>query len=296
MINPLPGLPDFDYVKPGSLKEASQFLADHPGEARPLMGGTDIFVRMRDRAWTDKYLVDIKGLDGTNDLNFDPSQGLTIGAAVNMNRVIASPDVRERYPLLAQACSKVASYQLRTRATIVGNICNASPAGDTIGSCLLLDGVLNVHGIAGTRSEPLRTFFLGPGSTLLKPGDFVSSINFPIPPSQLRGIYVKLGRNKESDLAIVGITVVGFPDDTVPSGYRMKLALASVAPVPLVVDQVETLLAQKTINDQSLVEAAQAAMDACRPIDDVRSSARYRKAMVRNLSLRALREVWDSLK
>jgi carbon-monoxide dehydrogenase medium subunit len=296
MINPLPGLPDFDYVKPGSLKEASQFLADHPGEARPLMGGTDIFVRMRDRAWTDKYLVDIKGLDGTNDLNFDPSQGLTIGAAVNMNRVIASPDVRERYPLLAQACSKVASYQLRTRATIVGNICNASPAGDTIGSCLLLDGVLNVHGIAGTRSEPLRTFFLGPGSTLLKPGDFVSSINFPIPPSQLRGIYVKLGRNKESDLAIVGITVVGYPDVTVPSGYRIKLALASVAPVPLVVNQVETMLAQKTIDDQSLVEAAQAAMDACRPIDDVRSSARYRKAMVRNLSLRALREVWDSLK
>jgi aerobic carbon-monoxide dehydrogenase medium subunit len=296
MINPLPGLPDFDYVKPGSMLEASQFLVEHQGEARPLMGGTDIFVRMRDRAWKDRYLVDIKGLDGTNDLTFDPSQGLTIGAAVNMNRVIASPAVKERYPLLAQACNKVASYQLRTRATIVGNICNASPAGDTIGSCLLLEGFLHVHGVAGLRQEPLRTFFLGPGSTVLKPGDFVTSIAFPLPPSNLKGTYIKLGRNKESDLAIVGVTVIGYPAADAPSGFRLKLALASVAPIPLVVDQVGAILAEKPITQQSLEEAAQAAMDACNPIDDVRSSARYRKAMTRNLSLRALREVWDSLK
>lgn len=85
MINPYPGLPEFDYIKPGSLSEASQFLALHAGEARPLMGGTDIFVRMRDRVWKDKYLVDVKGLDGMNAISFDPSRGLTIGASVNMN-------------------------------------------------------------------------------------------------------------------------------------------------------------------------------------------------------------------
>jgi len=126
MINPHPGLPEFDYIRPGSLLEASQFLAAHAGEARPLMGGTDIFVRMRDGDWEDKYLVDIKGLDGMNDISFNPSSGLTIGASVNMNRVIASSDVNHHYPLLAEAAAKVASYQLRTRATIVGNICNAS--------------------------------------------------------------------------------------------------------------------------------------------------------------------------
>ncbi len=90
MINPYPGLPEFDYIKPGSLLEASRFLATHAGEARPLMGGTDIFVRMRDRVWTDKYLVDVKGLDGMKAISYDPARGLTIGAAANMNQVIAS--------------------------------------------------------------------------------------------------------------------------------------------------------------------------------------------------------------
>lgn len=296
MINPYPGLPEFDYIKPGSLPEACQFLALHAGEARPLMGGTDIFVRMRDRVWSDKYLVDVKGLDGMNTISFDAAHGLTIGAAVNMNRVIASPDVKVHYPLLAKAAAKVASYQLRNRATIVGNICNASPAGDTIGACILLGGVLNIHGVAGERQEPLSTFFLGPGATVLRAGDIATSIVFPIPPPGLVGEYLKLGRNESSDLAIVGVTVVCYPDNGVPSGYRIKLALASVAPVPVVVEQVEVLLAEKPITEQTLREASQAAMEACNPIDDVRASARYRRMMVRNLSHQALREVWETIR
>jgi carbon-monoxide dehydrogenase medium subunit len=296
MINPHPGLPEFDYIKPESLGEASLFLAAHSGEARPMLGGTDIFVRMRDGIWKDKYLVDIKGLDGTDDISFDPSAGLTIGAAVSMNRVIASPEVGIHYPLLAQAAKSVASYQLRTRATIVGNICNASPAGDTTCSCILLDGTLKVHGTNGVRREPLTTFFLGPGVTVLKPGDIVTSIQFPLPPAGLVGKYIKLGRNDLSDLAIVGVTVIGYLDSTSASGCRLKLALASVAPIPLIVGQVEKILAEKPISNQTLSEAAQAAMDACDPIDDVRSSARYRKMMVRNLSLNALREIWEAIK
>lgn len=296
MINPYPGLPEFDYIKPGSLSEASQFLAAHAGEARPLMGGTDIFVRMRDRVWKDKCLVDVKGLDGMDSISYDPARGLTIGAAVNMNRVIASPDVKNCYPLLAEATARVASYQLRTRATIAGNICNASPAGDTIGGCILLGGVLNVHGKNGKRQEPLSAFFVGPGETVLQAGDIVTSIQFPPPAPGLVGKYIKLGRNQSSDLAIIGVTVVGYPDDEASSGFRFKLALASAAPVPLVVGQVEAILAEKPITSQTLSEASQAAMDACDPIDDVRASARYRKMMVRNLSLKALNEVWETLR
>ena len=296
MINPYPGLPDFDYIKPGSLSDASQFLALHAGEARPLMGGTDIFVRMRDQVWKDKYLVDVKGLDGMHAISFDPSRGLTIGASVNMNRVIASSEVKAHYPLLAEAASTVASYQLRTRATIVGNLCNASPAGDTTGACMLLGGVLNIHGVDGKRQEPLSTFFLGPGATVLRAGDVVTSIQFPLPAIGMLGKYIKLGRNQSSDLAIVGVTVVGYPDNGAPSGYRIKLALASVAPIPLVVGQVETMLAEKPINGQTLGEASQAAMDACNPIDDVRASAKYRKLMARNLTLKALSEIWEIIR
>ncbi len=291
-----PVLPEFDYIKPQTLAEASQFLATHAGEARPMMGGTDVFVRMRDGAWCDRYLVDVKGLGRAQEIAYSPTEGLFIGAAVNMNRVIAFHAVREHYSVLAQAAESCASYQLRTRATIVGNICNASPAGDTIGACLLLGGVLDVYGAGGTREEPLDSFFRGPGKTALQPGDIVTSMRLPIPPEGMAGAYIKLGRNKISDLAIVGVTVVGWPDERLVSGFRMRMALASVAPVPLVVDGIEGILGDHQIDEATIKEAAQFAMHACDPIDDVRASARYRKYMVRNLAAKGLTEVWQQLK
>jgi aerobic carbon-monoxide dehydrogenase medium subunit len=295
MLNPHPGLPEFDYIKPASLEEASQFLADHPGEARPFLGGTDCFVRMRDGFMQLKYMVDIKGLDGTQVLSFHPEKGLTIGAAVSMNRVAAMPEVKNCYPVLEEAIRTVASYQLRSRATIIGNICNASPAGDTIGACMVLDGVMKIHGINGDREVHLASFFRGPGKTVLEPGDIVISITLPIPPEGSIGKFVKLGRNKIGDLSIIAVTALGYPDPSVRSGFRFRLALASVAPVPLVPVTVQSILAEEPITEASILAAAQAAMDACTPIDDVRGSARYRKQMVRNLSRHALMDVWNRL-
>jgi len=294
-INSHPTLPEFEYVQPASLVEASEFLAEHAAEARPFLGGTDVFVRMRDGIFTPKFLVDVKKLDGMNDLRFDPQSGLTLGAAVNMNRVTASPDVQAHYPLLAQACRSVASYQLRNRATVAGNICNASPAGDTIGACLTLDAVLHIHGVKGARQEALKTFFLGPGKTVLNPGDIVTAIHFPLPPKGCAGVYLKLGRNQLSDLSIVGVTALGHPDSGCNSGYRFRLALASVAPVPFVPAAAETYLASHSITPEVIQEAARLSADACAPIDDVRGGARYRKQMVRNLSAKALTEIWKNL-
>lgn len=294
-IDAHPELPEFDYIRPATLAEASQFLAEHLGEARPLLGGTDVFVRMRDGFWHDKYLVDVKKLDGTDDLYFDSSAGLTIGAGVNMNRVMSHPEVQKHYPVLVEACRSVASYQLRTRATIVGNICNASPAGDTIGACLLYDGLLNVHGLDGYRQIPLAGFFLGPGKTVLQPGDIVTALHLPLPPTGSAGVYIKLGRNTWSDLSIVGISALGWMDLQTPSGWRLKVALASVAPVPLAVTAVDEYLSETAVSVQSIQEAARLAQQACSPIDDVRSSARYRKAMVRNLTEQALLKTWATL-
>ena len=283
-----PALPEFDYIKPQSLSEASNFLAEHAGEARPLLGGTDIFVRMRDGAFKEKYLVDIKGLDGTDEITFDPKKGLIIGAAVCMNRVSDFEAVKQHYPLLAEACNSVASYQLRNRATVVGNLCNASPAGDTIGACLLYDGVLNVHGTDRVRQEHLSTFFKGPGISTLKPGDVVTSLQLPPPPKGFVGKYLKLNRNNRGDLAIVGVTAAAYPDKDAPSGLTVKVVLASVAPTPLVVSEVEVFFQKEKLTDASVVEAARIVMDACSPIDDVRGTARYRVMMVRNLTQKAL--------
>ncbi len=294
-INAHPEIPEFDYIRPASLLEASLFLAAHPGEARPLSGGTDIFVRMRDGLWHDQYLVDIKHLDSTHDILFDPVQGLQLGAGVNMNRVIASPHVQAHYPLLAQACRSVASYQLRTRATVVGNICNASPAGDTIGACLVLGGKIAVYGVDGPRQVSLDSFFLGPGKTTLQPGDIVTAITFPLPPQGAAGTYIKLGRNTWSDLSIVGVTAYAYPDPSQASGYRFRVALASVAPIPLLVPSVKSYLAANAINPQAFQQAARLAQAACSPIDDVRGSARYRKAMVRKLTEKALERTWAQI-
>ena len=291
-----PGLPEFDYVKPKSLAEASQFLAEHAGISRPLSGGTDTFVRLRDGAWKEyKYLVDIKGLDGTNELGFDPAKGLTIGAAVNMNRISGFPAVREHYPLLAESCDTVAAYQLRNRATVVGNICNASPAGDTIGACLLYGGVLNIFGLDGTRQEALKDFFQGPGKTTLKTGDIVTSLHLPIPPKGMVGRYLKLNRNNRGDLAIVGVTAAAYPNPDVPSGLTVRVALASVAPIPLVLPRVEEYFNTNILSEETAAKAAEIAMDSCSPIDDVRGTARYRKQMVRNLTRQALKALYGML-
>jgi CO/xanthine dehydrogenase FAD-binding subunit len=294
MVSAHPGLPEFDYVKPASLNEAAQFLASHTGEARVFSGGTDLFVRIRDGFMTPKYLVDVKALDGTSVCKFDPASGLTVGAAVVMNRVAAMPEVQKTYPVLVEAIKSVASYQLRNRATIIGNVCNSSPAGDTIGSCIVYNAVLNVYGLDGNKTIPVRQFFTGPGKNLLKPGDMVISITFPIPEKHA-GRYIKLGRNRLSDLSIVGVTALAKKDSSCASGVRFSFSIASVAPVPFVPAKAEEVLASKSINDATIEEAAQAAMDSVNPIDDVRGSATYRRYMVRNLVKRAITETLAAL-
>jgi aerobic carbon-monoxide dehydrogenase medium subunit len=294
-INTHPTLPEFDYIRPETLREASDFLVRHATAACPFLGGTDVFVRMRDGVLLPKFLVDVKALPGMDELNFDPQSGLTIGAAVNMNRVIASQLVRQHYPVLVEACQSVASYQLRNRATIVGNICNASPAGDTIGACLAYEAVLHIHGSRGLRREALAGFFLGPGKTRLKTGDLIVTLNLPPPPAGSAGTYLKLGRNEQSDLSIVGVTALGYPEPKAPSGYRFRLGLASVAPVPLVAKEAEAYLANTPITSDAILQAAHLAAEACTPIDDVRGSIRYRKLMVKNLTAKALFEVFEKL-
>jgi carbon-monoxide dehydrogenase medium subunit len=244
---------------------------------------------LRDGAWKEtEFLVDVKGLEGTTQISFDPSSGLRIGSSVTLNKISCHPEVKAHYAVLAQACDTVAAYQLRNRATIIGNICNASPAGDTIGACLLYGGVLNVHGVDGVRQEPLATFFKGPGRTTLKPGDIVTSLILPTPPKGSAGKYIKLNRNKSGDLALVGVTALVYPNTVNPSGITVKMALASVAPIPLVLPRIEEYFMTHPLDEKTVIEAGQIAMDSCSPIDDVRGTARYRKQMVKNLAKQAL--------
>ena len=295
MITAHPGLPEFDYIKFDSLEKSSEFLIEHKGESRMLMGGTDVFVRMRDGVWNEKFLVDVKDLVGRNKISFANNKGITISAATTMNQVASSELIKKHYPLLSEAANSVASYQLRNRATLVGNICNSSPAGDTIGACLVFDAKLNIFGPNGKRTEPIYGFFKGPGKNTLECGEIVTSIELPVPPNNAYGRYIKLGRNKTGDLAIVGVTVLGYPNNNNSSNFSFRIAIASVAATPVVPKEAEDILASNPISEEIISSAAAAAMNASSPIDDTRGSARYRKMMVRNLTAKGIEEVYKKL-
>ena len=294
MINPLPRLPDFEFVKLKTLESTLQFLTENSEAARPYLGGTDLFVAMRDRRAHPKFLVSLSHLEGFKTLSFESKMGLNVGAAVNLNQLIASKEIKTHYPALGLAARHVGGYQLRNRATLVGNLCNASPCGDTIGPSILYQGKAIIVGPTGMRTVALNDFFIGPGKTALSIGEIVTSIYFPLPPAQQKGTYLCIGRNKLADLAAVAVTVLAHPDDALPSGFRFRIALSAVAPTVIIVEEVQALLADQPISESSFEDAAEIARQSCKPINDIRASESYRRDMVYTLTLRALQQTWKA--
>jgi carbon-monoxide dehydrogenase medium subunit len=285
----------FDYVKPKTLAEASAFMVEHDGEARLYAGGTDVLVLIRGGfITTPQYIVDIKEIPSLRDISFDETAGLTIGAAATLNAVASSPIIRKRFGLLAEAAETVGSYQVRNRATIGGNICNASPSADTVPALLVLGAMAWVFGGGEEKAVPLDTFFTGPGKTMLGPGNILTSIQVPLPPAGSAHRYLKLGRVRAADLALVGVAVLGFPQAGNPSGYGFRIALGAVAPTPIRAPEAEAVLAE-SVDDEAVEKAALAAMRTAKPISDVRANAEYRSAMVRVLTRRGIQEVLEDL-
>ncbi len=289
-----PGFPSFDYVRAGTPGEVVRLLQEHGEAARLLMGGTDLFPALRDGTFRPRLVVDVKHLPGMCDILYQQGAGLTVGAAVTMNQLTRHPDVQAHYPLLAEAAGTVASYQIRNRATVGGNLCNASPCADTAPAILVLEAALILYGPAGERSVPAGEFFLGPGQTAMEVGEFLAAIRFPPPPPAAAGRYLKLGRCRSGDLSLVGVAVLGYPNGGA-SGHTFRVALGSVAPVPLRARDAELFLAANPPAEKTFALAAEKAMAAASPITDVRGSAAYQRAMVRTLTLRALRDVWALL-
>ncbi len=196
----------FDYLIPKDHAEASAMLAAG-GAVRPFMGGTDFLIRARGGFINPQSVVDLKGLPGMREIQQSPDGWLVIGAACTMNQVATHPLVLAGYDLLAQACNSVASYQLRNRATIGGNCCNASPAADTAPSLYCLDAVAETYGPAGARRLPIADFFVGPGRSALQLGEFLTALHLPPAPAGAHGAFNKLGRTKIGDISSVSVAV-----------------------------------------------------------------------------------------
>jgi CO/xanthine dehydrogenase FAD-binding subunit len=291
-----PGLPEFDYIKAESPQEVFQLLAEKGPDIKLLLGGTDLFIQMRDRGEGPGTLLDLKGLPGLREISFEKKKGLVVGAAVAFNQLSSHPDVLKYYPVLCQAADTVGNYQLRNRATLGGNICNASPSADLAPAALVYEGQVCLESPRGERILDLEKFWLGPGKTDLAPDEYLKTIHFPDPPERSKGIYIKLGRSRMGDLAIVGVAVLGYPDPASKAGIRFRIGINSTAPTAYRLPGVEEKLSRSVITEEKLQEAAERAKDISAPIEDVRATAKYQKLMVRNLTYQALTEIWTQFK
>jgi carbon-monoxide dehydrogenase medium subunit len=271
----------FEYFEPATLDEAMALLV--APNAQILAGGTDLLVELKEQLRRADSVVNIKKVSGLGGLRYD--NGLHIGALATARELETSPIVQEKYRSLAQSLRELGSIQVRHRATIIGNVCRASPSADTIPP-LIADGAsLRIRGSGGERVVMLEDFFLGPGKTVLKPGDVVTEIVVPPPPPGTGKIYLKHGRRKAMELATVGVAVTHIP------GVETRIVLGAVAPTPIRARQAEDLLRGKRLTDELIEKAAQAAVAQSRPISNVRASAEYRREMVGVLTRRALEQL-----
>jgi CO/xanthine dehydrogenase FAD-binding subunit len=275
------------YVRAETTAEALNALENAVGPVRILAGGTDLLLKKRREAHEFLTVVDISAVSEMDGIQVT-SEGIRIGAATRLMDIQKSEILSGVYHVLATGAQLIGSLQIRNLATLGGNICNAAPSADTAAPLLVLDAVAEIISLAGLRSVPLREFFSGPGKTALKPGEILQSILIPSPPEGAHSAYYKQSARKAMDLAVVGAAVLAAPGK---NQRDVRIALAAVAPTPIRLSGVEEHLKNAAaVDDALLVEAAEMAAGEARPISDVRGSAEYRREMVYQLVLRALRE------
>jgi CO/xanthine dehydrogenase FAD-binding subunit len=285
---------DFEYFAPTSLAAALSLLEDHKKGMKVLAGGTDLIVQMKDGRARPAAIVDAKNIPELNRLGWNGDKVFHIGAAVPLSKIIAFPTVRERFGILQQACSLIGSGQIRNRATLGGNICNAAPSADTAPPLLCLGAKAVITGPGGKRTVPMNDFFRGPGQTVVGSNEILVEVEIPAPPSASAGCYLRHTPREEMDIAVVGVASF-----LVGSGPRQcreaRVALGAVAPTPVMVPQTAALLAGKTLSDKLIEAAAEMAAAAASPVSDVRGSADYRREIIRVLVRRSLQTASEAL-
>ena len=263
-------LSKFEYVKAQTVEDALTYLERKESRVKVLAGGTDLMVMIRRNLEMPDYLIDIKGIDETKRLDFTLGVGLFIGASVTVNQVAESKIIQEKYQALGQAASTLASYQLRNRATLVGNICNASPGADLTGPLLVFEAKVHIASQAGRRTIQLTEFFTGVKKTVLAVDELVTGISLPDLSQGDHSIFLKQARIKGHDLGIVGVAV------RLTSNKKFFVALSAVAPTPIRVFKLEEILNAQPDAPDLAVMAGEEVKKLIHPISDVRASAEYR--------------------
>jgi len=277
----------FDYAAPRTLAEAIALLAEKGDRARVLAGGTDIIVQVREGRRHVDLLVDVKHIPEVNELSYSAA-GLRLGAAVPCAAICEDPAVRHAYPGLVDAASLVGGVQIQSRAGVGGNLCNASPAADTIPALIAHQAVAVIAGPNGQREVPVEQFCIGPGRTVLGRGELLVRLHLPPPPADSAGRYLRFIPRNEMDIAVVGAGVRVTLDEKRVRCLGARIALAAVAPTPLFVPEAGDALVDGPITDILIDKAVSLAQAAARPISDMRGDAAYRRHLVGVLTRRAL--------
>ncbi|SDZ22885.1 carbon-monoxide dehydrogenase medium subunit [Proteiniborus ethanoligenes] len=262
-------LSKFDYFKPQNLEEAIAYLKENPG-TRILAGGTDLMILLRRNIEIVDHILDIKSISETKRMEYTPGEGLFIGASITVNQVAESEIIREKYEALAQAADSLASYQLRNRATLVGNICNASPGADLSGPLLIFNSKVHIAGPNGNRTVEIDKFFTGVKRTVLQPDEIVVGVSIPDVEEGDKSIYLKQARIKGHDLGIAGVAI------RITASKEVFIGMSAVAPTPIRLTKLEEMIASKELTPELANWVEEELRNHIRPISDVRSSAEYR--------------------
>lgn len=283
---------EFMYKKPTSLNELVRALAEEGACA--LSGGTDLIPQLREGRKTARTVVDIKGIADTQELRFDPETGLLIGSSVPCMRICQDENVVRHYPGLLDAVSLIGATQIQGRASIGGNLCNASPAADSIPALIVHSAICNILGPHGRRQVAVDAFCIAPGKNMLLPGEVLLSLQIPTPRSHFGAAYRRFIPRNEMDMAVVGSAVSVELDDECKQIKTAQVALSAVAPTPLLIPTAgEFLSGQRLSGEQLADEAALRGLDerilsAVKPISDLRGTATQRRHLAQVLTHRGL--------
>ena len=292
MLGYLLTLPKFDYSAPVAVEEACSLLSRYKGKAKVLAGGTDLLVSMKKRKISPRHLISIRSISGLGYIQYNQEDGLRIGAQVTLESVARSPVVKDKFGLLAVACQKVGTRQVRNMGTVAGNICQAGPSQDTIPSLLALEARLKLVSSQGQRVVPIDQFFVGPFESVLRDDELLTEIQLPPPPAGSTGCYQWLTKTTATDETLVGVAALIVGNSTGELCEDIRIGLCSVAPTPIRARRAEELLRGQIIGDRLLKQAAQVAAGETSP----RSRADYRRRMTAVLVERAVKAAWQSIK
>jgi aerobic carbon-monoxide dehydrogenase medium subunit len=277
----------FDFYQPATLQEASRLLNENGPGGRFLAGGTDLVIAMKEKGLLPRYIVDLKRLPGLSGIRENSDGSISLGALTTLHEIETSALIKKKYPFLAQSAAEVGSIQIRNRATIGGNMANASPSADTSPALMALGASASIASASGERKMAIEEFFKGPGQNAMSPDEILTEITIPKTSANLVGEYIKFSPREMMDLAYIGVAVVyNLAKDKTCSGIR--IVLGAVAPTPIRAKRAEAALEGQALSEALAEKIGQIAAEEAKPISDVRSSADYRRAMVGTMTKRAL--------